>query len=188
MASPVGHSLIGLACFFGGLKKPVTLGNLIADRERIVAFVLLANLPDADFAISWLLTGNPNKYHSAGTHTLLFAASVGMVLGYFFRITPCRLKNTLIFGGVVGSHAAVDFLTGPVLGWHRSYGVPWLMPFMSERLTSPFTLLVGPRHGTLDHLLSAHNWGWALYEVALFLPILFLVSYWYRIDRPVPGA
>jgi membrane-bound metal-dependent hydrolase YbcI (DUF457 family) len=176
MASPVGHSLVGLAFFFGGLKKPVTLENLRADRGPIAAFVLLANLPDADFAISWIITDNPNRYHSAGTHTLLFAASVGMVLGYFFRITPHFFKNALLFGAVVGSHATVDFLTGPVLGWHRSYGVPWLMPFMSERITSPFTLLVGPRHGTWEHLLSAHNWGWALYEVALLLPIVFLVS------------
>ncbi len=175
MASPVGHSLVGLACFFGWFKKPATLENIKTHRLHVAVFVLLANLPDIDFVLSWLITGNPNRYHSAGTHTLLFAASVGAVLGYRFRIAQGFSKSALILGAVTGSHAAVDFLTGPVLGWHPSYGVPWLMPFISERITSPLTLFVGPKHNSWSHILSAHNWGWALYEVALLLPVLFLL-------------
>ncbi len=139
---------------------------------QAAVFVLLANLPDFDFVLSWIVTGDPNRYHHSGTHTLLFAACAGIILGYSMRMTPSFARSALIVGVAVGSHLAVDFMTGPLLGWHRSYGVTFLMPFSPERLTSPFTLFVGPRHNTWGDALSFHNWKWALYEGVMLLPVL----------------
>jgi inner membrane protein len=169
MASPVGHTLAGLAIFlqrFDG-KSPF--------RPAVVAAVLLANLPDLDFLFSWMISGDPNLYHQAFTHSLFFIVMIAGALAATWRSMSGYFNSFIFYLMCLGSHLLLDFFTGPSLG-ATSYGIPLLSPLTMERFRSPVTLLVGPKHQDLDQLLSLHNGGWALYEAALLMPILILAA------------
>ncbi|MEK6684572.1 MAG: metal-dependent hydrolase [Nitrospirota bacterium] len=177
MASPVGHTLIGLSLFLWRSAKP---GPVAPIHRRLLTpqaavFVLLANLPDMDFLISWLMTGDPNRHHSGWTHSLAFAIIAAVVAASFWRIEPGYWKSVLIGLAAVGSHSVVDFFTGPVLGFSPSYGVPWLAPFTLERFRSPVSLFVGPRHQGLGQIFSLHNWAWAAAEAMVLTPVVWLL-------------
>ena len=177
MPSPVAHSLIGFSLFLLTTRKvkPVSLHHLMPWRNRILVFIILANLPDIDFLISWLTTGNANLLHNGWTHTLLFAIIVAPIIATISRLEATYLKSNLLISGVVATHVVMDFFTGPVLGFSKSYGIPILAPISTERLQSPVSLFVGPKHQTLDQIFSLHNWGWVSFEALVLAPVVLLI-------------
>lgn len=177
MASPVGHSLIGCAVYlwWSGRRTRSHLAPPLRPAWMPALFIVLANLPDVDFFISWILTGNPNIQHFGWTHTLVFALIVSVSAGWILKLEPGPWASSLVVLAAVGSHTIIDFFTGPAWGWARTYGIPWLAPLTMEKLFSPLTLFVGPRHKNLDQLLSLHNVLWAVYELALLSPVLLLI-------------
>jgi membrane-bound metal-dependent hydrolase YbcI (DUF457 family) len=177
MASPVGHSLIGCSVYaLWFVRSGTPLPPAGYSRPGLVAaFIVMANLPDIDFLLSWMASGNPNTYHFGWTHTLVFALIVSATAGPFLKLDRSRLRGVLIALTAVGSHTIADFFTGPIWGFSRTYGIPWLAPITMERVHSPLTLFVGTRHQTLDQLFSLHNILWSGYEFLLLSPVLYII-------------
>lgn len=134
MASPIGHALIGAA-----LARRLGMTS----NAGMAAAVVAAGLPDADVFAGMALHRDPWKLHvhGAGTHTLGFALTSGMLAG---------------FGGLVSAGSAegerdliADALTGAVLvGSHILLdAIP--LPYLKMRRQAPARELV---------LKSAFNW------------------------------
>lgn len=72
MATPIGHTLIGLAVARRlGVRSPLGMA----------AAVVGASLPDID-VIPGLLLRDPWRFHRKGTHTSGFTMTAGMLAGY----------------------------------------------------------------------------------------------------------
>jgi inner membrane protein len=179
MASPIGHSLIGCSIYLWWTSGSPTNRNprCKPDRRAAIIFIVLSNLPDIDFLISWVLTGDPNNLHFGWTHTLVFALIVATVAGLWGKLGAGHWRSGLFSLAAVGSHTVVDFFTGPNWGFSSSYGIPWLAPLVMDRFRSPLTLFVGTKHQSLEQLLSLHNLIWAAYEMIVLAPILLILYY-----------
>ena len=177
MASPVGHSLIGFSLFLWASPRLKTglVSHVALFRNKLIAFIILAILPDLDFLFSWMISGDPNRYHRNWTHSLLFAIITAGVFAFIVRIDPDIKKNGFFGFLAVGSHSVIDFFTGPTLGVTPSYGIPWLIPFSTEQLISPVTIFVGPHHQNFEQLFSFHNWWWAFVEALVLAPFVWLI-------------
>jgi hypothetical protein len=182
MASPVGHSLAGVSLYLFLTRK--TDGPAIRADWRTLAFlVTAANLPDIDFLIGYAAYGDPNRIHGGWTHAGLFAAVAALVLRKLHRFQPVLGTAGWAYFFAVSSHGILDFFTGPAIGLHPSYGVAFLWPFYGEKLKSPVTFFQGPRHRSLEQLLTVGNlWG-MMYELLLLIPVLWGLIVFLRKDR-----
>ena len=185
MATPIAHASAGLACLAlvhvalpGRLQRPFTAAAL--------ACAFAACAPDLDIAVSLVFTGSPTAWHSGPTHTIAFAVLVGLCMAWVLRRRVGGLALALALGLATGSHALVDFLTGPDWGWQRSFGVPALWPWITERLTSPFTVFRGVKHGSLAVWFNAHNLATAASELVFALPVVALS--WRRLSHAGAAA
>ncbi len=115
MASPIGHALVG-----------VTLARLMGMRSSagMAAAVVAAGLPDADVIAGAVLHGNPWKLHvhGAGTHTVGFALTSGMLAGFGGLVSAGSAEgerdlmvDTLAGAVLVGSHIVLDAMPLPYL-------------------------------------------------------------------------
>jgi inner membrane protein len=174
MASPIGHSLAGATIYLWSIKPgKEQLGEFLRRHWRpVLLFVILANLPDVDFILGWLTTGNAHAFHHQWTHSFTVAAGAALLAALAFKIRPSFTANWLWYFAVTGSHLLIDFFAGPELGWHRSYAMPLLWPFSNEQFSSPISLLIGARHRDASQLLSLSNWAAAAWEVLVFGAIL----------------
>jgi inner membrane protein len=184
MASPVGHSLVGVSLYLFLTRK--TEGPAIrADWKTAALLVTAANLPDIDFLIGFAVYGDPNRIHGGWTHAGLFAAAAALVLTRLHRFQPSVGTAGWAYFFVVASHAVLDFFTGPAIGLHPSYGVDFLWPFYNEKLKSPVSFFQGPRHRTLEQLLTTGNlWG-MVYELLLLVPVMWGLILFLRKDRRI---
>jgi len=177
MATPIAHACVGLAC--------LALVRVLAPRSlprplpwQALACAFAACTPDLDILLSLIFTGSTTAWHSGPTHTLGFAALVGLSVWLALGTrNPSRSALAWAVGLATASHVLVDFLTGPQVGWYRSFGVPALWPWIAERLTSPFTLFRGVRHGGIAIWFTAHNMTTAAIELTFGVP-LALLSLW----------
>lgn len=182
MATPVGHSLIGLA-----------VGHVGAERSwwrcwPWYAFVVVcANAADLDF-VPGLLVGEPNRYHHLATHSLTAAIVFGALVG----LVAMRFHGRPLRIGVVGaliyaSHLLGDYLT---VDQRAPYGIPLFWPFADGFYIAPVTPLSAVQHGlpgdgnaaVLTHIFSPHNVATIAVELALLVP-LFAVVGWLRWRR-----
>lgn len=180
MATPIAHASAGLACLalvhwaLPRHLQPPTIGAALG-------CALAGCAPDLDIAASLIATGHPTTWHSGPTHTVAFAALVGLLAAGLLRRRPGGLALALAIGLATASHVLVDFLTGPDWGWHRSYGVPAWWPWITERLTSPLTVFRGVKHGSVAIWFNAHNLTTAASELIFALPVVALS--WWRLSR-----
>ena len=175
MPSPVGHALAGV-CGFMVVQK-----HLVPHRQKWLLFgaVVLASLPDFDF-LPGLLLGDPRSFHHQGTHSLAAVAIVSLVAGGVAR--RWKLNGTawgFWAGGLYLSHLVLDFLVNDP---SPPFGVQLLWPFSESYFISPITLFArfdyfDPAVGMLTPLLSFHNLGAMLQEIALMAPFLGLAWY-----------
>ncbi len=158
----------------GGVPRPAMWLALVG--------VVAACAPDLDIAVSLLFSDSPVTWHSGPTHTLAFA----LLAAALAALVAPRARGLLaaVVGLSVASHVLVDFLTGPEVGLHRSFGVPALWPWLVERLQSPVTVFRGVRHGSIAIWFTPHNLTTAAIELLFALP----VSAWAlsRLRRPPP--
>lgn len=182
MASPIGHTLAGILiyCWRDSRRPSATTPGFSRRCMAMAGYALLANLPDLDFVVGWMITGHPNTYHHGTSHGLLFMAAAAALVALTWRKPGGFWSSWKVYSIVIGSHALIDLFTGTELGLHASRGVPLLAPLMSVPFTSPVTLFIGPDHGELQDLFGPHNWLCSVSDLVPFGLValaLFFFSY-----------
>jgi inner membrane protein len=133
MAS-IGHVAIGLAArrWYERDQTPPW-----APLTSMVVWSSISLLPDAD--VYGFALGVPYAApwgHRGATHSLMFAALVGVVACLVARAAKLPvLRSTLLVAAVVASHGMLDTLTDGGLG------CALLWPFTDERFFAPWTPL-----------------------------------------------
>jgi inner membrane protein len=170
MASTVGHSLAGFAVYLATTPRDrLNRAALWRDRGRIAFFMFLANLPDLDFLIGFLVWGDAERIHGGVTHGLPVAAAIAAALAFAFPAGMSRARSFLVYFAVVASHSLIDLFTSfHGIGFVPTYGVTILAPFSDAKVILPVSLFLGAGHGSLEKLLSLHNVAVVVYEVVVF--------------------
>ena len=121
MPLPIAHGLTGAALVAALHPNPSSRRYRVA----LLAGALLANAADLDFALVWAF--HSRAWHRAFTHSLFFAAVVGLL--FVALKGRARLREALALGLAFLSHGALDWFTTREGG-----GVELLWPFSSERV------------------------------------------------------
>ena len=120
MASPIGHTLIGVALARRlGVRSPAGTG----------AAIVAASLPDIDVIAGLILHRDAWKLHRKGTHTLGFALSAGMLAGFAGIVSAESVEGErdLVMDAMTGavlvaSHLLLDKLPFPYLPTKKELG------------------------------------------------------------------
>lgn len=169
MASPIAHSFAGVWTFLLFAKQ---LQFRLSRRwrswlARLGLLIVVANLADFDFVISFALLGN-DKLHHEFSHSLTVALLVSLVLSYIWRIARGFWPTFAIYFTAYGSHLLIDLFTGSRLGWtNSSSGIPLFWPW-HQKFSSPLILVPGVRHLNLNALFSIENAWSGIYELVTF--------------------
>ena len=133
MALPIAHATAGYLIHRLGRHR-----SGFGGWPRALAFMALANLPDADFLVGFAL-GSPGTFHRGISHTVLAALVIGAVLGAL----ACRRSKdrwwraSLVFAAVYASHLLVDAFTiderGPA-------GAQFFWPLSTAYYIAPVTV------------------------------------------------
>lgn len=137
----------------------------------------LSVLPDADFVAFMVGIPYPHPFgHRGMTHSLLFAALVGVLvaIGLRLRRRPVLL-DALLAAFVVASHGVLDAMTTGGLG------VEFFWPVDTHRYFLPWRFIPVAPLGA--HMLSARGLSVLLTEAVLFLPA-WAYAFWPRALRP----
>jgi membrane-bound metal-dependent hydrolase YbcI (DUF457 family) len=184
MPLPIGHSLAGIAWQRARPGFFFRSGWLDA-----IAFILLSNLPDADF-LPGILRGQPNLYHHGIFHSLgaaLVVAAIGAALLY-----PRRRRFLFHAAGiflVFYSHLLLDFFS---LDTVAPYGLPLLWPFSSRYFIAakPFFINIVRSSESGDFFISLfnrHNLAAALREILVLGGLAaFMALLRWRLGRKSP--
>ena len=129
MPLPLGHTALGLLTHECSSKKMISLSSL-----RIMFFIIvLANLPDLDVIFGLILEGNGNAFHRGPTHSLVFAALMGLVasgLGRFSNLFP-KISFSTCFA-IIFSHTLADlFFTDSPVSLLWPFEIQWAAGFSS---------------------------------------------------------
>jgi hypothetical protein len=175
MATPIGHSLMGIAC--GRLFE--IRGESRSWRWFLFA-VVAANAADFDF-LPGLLVGDINRFHQGVSHSLLAAILFGSLTAVFARpLSESPIRIGMAGGAIYASHLFLDLFNNDV---RAPFGLPLLWPF-SVHVLSPWPLFWGVKHGVpgddfqtvLGQLFSWHNIGSLAMETVMLSPFLFLTG------------
>ncbi len=179
MASPLGHSLAGLALYLT-LRKDGTTGFSVPEA---VAVVVVSNLPDLDL-IPGFLSGNSSLWHHRATHSLFFALLVSVcILGASVLLKGAKKTSgrlVLTFGILICLHIGLDLVT---FDDNPPRGLQVFWPFSREYFQSPVPLLDRVMRRDVDWELIVQWAKVALKEVIIFGPLLAGVVWWRRDDR-----
>jgi len=171
VASPIGHTLTGLAC--GRLAQPQGFRDTVS---WLLFSVLVANAPDLDFIAGIVGGGGINSVHRGPSHSIvagiIFSIVIAVVLGRWWKQRQRVFWTAL---GLYASHLFLDMCT------HS--GIPLLWPFSTELYSLPVAILVGIDHGnpgsSVDHFMgriaSLRNLRPLLVELLLFVPMVLIV-------------
>jgi inner membrane protein len=135
---------------------------------------LLANLPDVDFLIGWVVFGDASRLHSGFTHSLLFCLAVAAAVGLASRHAPV-LPGFWRSLALLGSHLVLDVASGHIFRG-PGYGVMLFYPFSMDRIRTPIALFWGPKRRSFAELFGSGNLLGMLWELVIFAPLLLLVS------------
>lgn len=175
MASTVGHTIFGIACFVVARRLSPDIARYPAGKGLLL-FFFLANLPDIDLLAGYLFAANPMQYHWGITHTLWFVLLAGILTGWLLKVTGLHSRNAwLLWVLVAGSHVVIDLITGPQWGIHSSYGLRLFAPLWDVKLYSPISLFLGVKHES-SYLFSAHNLFTVAIELLVFLPVAVAIA------------
>lgn len=199
MASPVGHVVLGLAVARGGggERSGRHSTGVYRDPARTSAppwllptlAAVAAVAPDLDF-LPGILVGDPNRYHQLHSHTLLAAASAGLLAGVAAR--SVRIRGAMKLGVIVAlayaSHLLLDFFTNDP---RAPFGIPLFWPLSPDHFTSPWSLFRGIHHGVpgqglgtvLGEIFSLHNLVAVGIEVGATTPALLAAEFLIRRSR-----
>ena len=183
MASPVGHSLIGLAtAHLTGRRLPV------ATWGWFWFAILAANAADLDF-VPGLLLGDMNRFHHQASHSLGAAVIFGLVVAEIAR----RYNGPARAWALSGFAIYVSHLVGDLIAadYGAPYGIPLWWPVSMEYVISPVAVFASIHHGdpseatlqVLAQIFSTHNLGAIGREILLIAPLL--LGAWYIRRRTV---
>lgn len=164
MPLPIGHALAGMAFFEA---RP---GLFFKNRwVEAFFFILLANLPDADF-LPGLLLGFPNRYHHGIFHSLGAALAVTAISGLIFHRAkqPAWRLATPVFL-IFSSHLLLDFFTRD---FTAPFGLPLFWPFSKNYYIAARPIFINITRSArsadfFPSLFSRHNLKAALLEIGL---------------------
>lgn len=161
----VAHGLAG-ACVAAALH-PRTPGArpLLARARPLLAGALLANAADLDFLFVFAL--HSRAWHRGFSHSVVFAACVGLVLLVF--LGRRRAREAFAYASAYASHALLDYATTKHGG-----GVELLWPFSGARLALGWWGV----SEVPSKLPAAVILKWIVFEFALFAPLLLAVVLW----------
>ncbi len=172
MASTVGHALAGVALHTLAFPDR-DLASGRPDWPAIGTFAALANLPDIDLVVGLVVHQRAHWGHGEATHSLAFAALAGLMAALCYRVTPGFWRSARLYAAVVASHVVIDVFTSPEgPGLSPGPGVALFFPLSAGRVASSLALFWGPRHRTLDQLLSLSNVWVVVSEVLVFVPTI----------------
>lgn len=190
MASPVGHTLLGLAVGrASGTGSPAgdpAPETSPAGRHRLMlaaTAIVAALAPDLDF-LPGLLTGDPNRFHQLYSHSIGAMLVFGLACAALARwrsgdvpVWRYALAGTIGFG----SHLVMDFFTHDP---RAPFGIPIFWPLSAEHFTSPVSIFRGILHGVpgdpliviLENVFSVQNVIAVGIEVAAVAPVFLAVE------------
>ena len=180
MASPLAHSLIGLA-----LSRTGRVTSRVPPWLWLALAIGAANAPDLDFLIG-LLTGDINRFHQGVSHSFLAAILFGGALAMAARAWGASAIRVGLRGtALYASHLLLDLFSRDN---KAPFGQPLFWPVSSSEFTSGLSFFGGVRHGApgdslltfLVHLFSWHNLVIMGLEVTVLAPILVFVWYMRR--------
>ncbi len=173
MCSPVGHSLAGYALYQACGGK----GKLARDWWKIFLYIFAANAPDLDF-IPGIFLGDANRFHHGISHTLGFSLLFALMM---YAIPRFRTKKDFaIFFSLYFGHIVIDFLTADS---STPFGVMLFWPFTQKYFISSFSFFSDIHHLFLSDLFDSHNIRAMVWETALFLSIVVLLTFVGRIGK-----
>lgn len=175
MASPVGHTLAGLAVGFFSWKR---VFRAPMRWQGVLFCVIMANLPDFD-VLPGIFAGDINKFHHDHSHTFLFAFAVTLVV---YAVAGKNRRGWAFMAFVlIMSHFWLDFIavdTSPPIGLRLLWplqdmagdGFKWRYAFLPSVA----------RGGSLPSLFNVHNVGVVAVETVVFLPPAIAAYLFYR--------
>ncbi len=175
MASPVGHTLVGLSLGFLSWKR---VFRSPIGWKGVLFCVVMANLPDFD-VIPGIFAGDINRFHHDHSHTLLFAFAVSLVV--YASAGKNRGKWALMSLVLVLSHFLVDLITidtSPPVGLR----LLWPLQDMSgDGFKWRYAFLPSVARGqSLVSLFNARNIEVVAVESAVFLSTAVVSYLFYR--------
>ena len=158
MPLPIAHGLFGASIVAAIYPAPTAKRYCLP----LLIGAFLANCPDLDFFIVWLL--NSRAWHRAFTHSLLFSFIFGTVL--LLLLGKSRIKEVIAYGLAFMSHGILDYVTTKEGG-----GIELLWFVSRERLKLG---LVGiselpSRLSILEIIMAVAK------EIVVFTPLFFIV-------------
>lgn len=177
MATPVGHSLIGLAIALQRILpagRPREWGAACwRGKYLILLAVFLANAPDLDY-VPGLAVGALNAFHHYYTHSICWTLLLAIGLGLVWRAADAHAGWGILFffWALLLSHLALDLFTEDS---RPPLGIMLAWPLSDDFYLSPVFLFRGANKATVAQLWQLHNLKVALWDTAVCLPWVALV-------------
>jgi membrane-bound metal-dependent hydrolase YbcI (DUF457 family) len=164
MASPLGHSLMGVVIYVATVKSSDWLkrwGWLFL----LVLFSMAADLDYLPAAFGRLDLAD--QFHRKFTHTLIFAVSAVAIYIAAAGIVKRKVmwKAAMILFAALMIHLAIDIVS---LDEKEPQGIEPFKPFSDVNLYSPVIIFPSVMKGTYGKIISLHNVKVALFEIAYF--------------------
>ena len=172
MATTVAHGLVGIIIYCSARECIPLLKRFPVSPLTLLLVAIVANIPDLDIVVSFLLLGDHKLLHGIGSHSFLFAILIAAIIWGVGRVNGWQQPLALVVFLAISSHVLVDWLTGPNLGFNASHGSAFLWPIIETPISAPITMFKGVNHNALlpDALYIA------LWELFILSPIVILIS------------
>jgi len=176
MASPVGHTICGLAIYIVWCKN---IRFWFKEWPIVIWAVFCANLPDFDL-FAGLMKGELNQYHQGYTHTLGFALFIGVTVYFVLKIMKIKraLSIAMLSFFLVFFHVLMDSFN---YDSKPPIGVMLLWPF-SNHYFNPIQIFYPVPHSEPGDVFSDVFMNAVCREIVLLL-VPFVVLVYLKIKK-----
>jgi membrane-bound metal-dependent hydrolase YbcI (DUF457 family) len=164
MASPLGHSMMGVAIFFATVK-PIEWFKRWGWFFLLMLFSAAADLDYLPAVFNRFDLAE--RFHRKFTHTLLFAGLATVlyiiVTALIYRKIMWKAASVLLAALII--HLVIDIVS---LDEREPYGIAIFEPFNSQYLYSPVVIFPNIEKDSYSRIINLHNIKTALFEVVFF--------------------